>query len=455
MHLGISSLLHFGISDYAPLLLYVGAILAALLSIFRNPRIGLYFLVPLLPMQTVRYWLHQYPMGEKLVDVLLLSVVIGLIIHSEKPVFIASPMNKLILIFCVLTYLALWEGSFLQNLPLPLTYLDPRFSDWKNYVEMMFIFFVVAAAIKTPKQMLVVLALVCASVLIVNRSYHSTMSGRDLSQFSDSIRDAGPLGYAGDNGMGAFQAEMAVFLIGLSSFFARKIVRLGLWAVAVTCIYCLALTFSRGGYIGFLFGILVLGLIRERKLLLMLGIFLVVWQGIVPNAVRDRVFMTYQYGELDSSAEERVAIWSDALDVIEHSPVLGRGFDTYKFMDRVGPYRDTHNYYLKILLELGLVGLFFFLLMVASACRMSWELFHVARDGILRGIGCALFASLACALLTNLFGDRWSYLQVDGFLWVFMGMAARGLWLEKLARESESEAPAGVESPSIAGASPA
>ncbi len=62
--------MHLGISTYAPLLIYVGAIIAALLSIFRNPRIGLYFLVPLLPMQTVRYWVHPYPFGEKLVDIL-------------------------------------------------------------------------------------------------------------------------------------------------------------------------------------------------------------------------------------------------------------------------------------------------------------------------------------------------------------------------------------------------
>jgi O-antigen ligase len=436
-------MIHLGIAGYAPPLLYFGAIVAFLLSIAWKPQIGIYFLVPLLPMQTVRYWLHDFPFGEKLVDVLLLGVLLGLIVHSKRPIFVSSRLNKIIIILSIVTFLGLWEGSILQNLPLPISYLDPRFSDWKNYVEMMLIFFLTAAAIKKPRQMAIVLALVCFSVLTINRSYHSTMSGRDYSQFSYGLRDAGPLGYAGENGMGAFQAEMTVFLIGLSVFTERKIVRLTLWGIALTSIYCLALTFSRGGYVGFLAGIFVLGLTKERKLLLLLVLLLTTWQSIVPNAVRERVFMTYEQGEgLDSSAEERVMIWEDAMNVITHNPILGAGFDTYEFMGRVGDYRDTHNYYLKVLLELGFVGLFVFLWLIASACRVSWQLFRTARDRLLSGIGCTLFATLVCAAIVNFFGDRWSYLQVNGFLWVFMGMAARGLWLVK--QEHEFTEPASI-----------
>src|SRR6267142_770073 len=444
--------MHLGISTYAPLLIYVGAIIAALLSIFRNPRIGLYFLVPLLPMQTVRYWVHPYPFGEKLVDILLLSVLIGLLVHSEKPVFVGSSLNKVILIFCVLTFLALWEGSFLQDLPLPISFSDERFSNWKNYVEMMSIFFVAAAALRTPKQMTITLILVCISVLVINRSYHSTISGRDYSKFSDELREAGPLGYAGENGMGAFQAQMAVFLLGLTTFWKKKSVRLGLWGAAITCVYCLIFTFSRGGYLGLLVGILVLGIIRERKLLLCLAVLLFVWEGILTNAVRERVFMTYQEGQgLDSSAQERVAIWTDAVDVITHNPVLGRGFDTYEFMGRVGPYRDTHNYYLKLLVEMGFVGLLVFLWLFASAAGLAWRLFRNANDPLLQAIGCALFATIVCAATVNLFGDRWSYLQVNGFLWLFLGMAARGVWLQQETQALQSvDFVSDIQSPDVA-----
>ena len=112
----------------------------------------------------------------------------------------------------------------------------------------------------------------CLSILMINRSYYSTIGGRDYSHFSYDARDAGPIGYAGENGMGAFQAEMAVFLIGMASFTKKLTWKLAFWGLACTSIYCLVFTFSRGGYLGFLVGLLILGLVKQRKLLILLAI---------------------------------------------------------------------------------------------------------------------------------------------------------------------------------------
>src|SRR6266436_214144 len=349
--------MHLGIYHLEPLLIYIGAIVAFLLSILWKPPIGLYYLVPLLPMQTVRYWLHEFFLGEKLVDILLLGVLIGLFLRRE----------------------------------LPISYLDPRFSDWKNYVEMLFLFFVVAAAIRTPKQMRIILVLVCLSILQVNRTYHNTIGDRDFSHFSYDLRDAGPLGYAGENGMGAFQAGMSVFLIGLTTSTKRRIARWGLWAVAATCIYSLVLTFSRGGYLGFMAGLLILGIVKERKLLILFVGILLSWQSVVPGAVTERVLMTYGDSQgLDPSAGERVTLWKDAMQVIDHDPVIGTGFDTYKFMGRVGDFTDTHNYYVKVLLEMGIIGLLFLFYFLGVLSKMCWRLFRQAQDEFLRSIGCAV-----------------------------------------------------------------
>jgi putative inorganic carbon (HCO3(-)) transporter len=432
--------MHFGFSTYGPLFIYVGAIASFVLSVVWRPQIGMYFLVPLLPMQTARYWVHEFPVGEKLVDVLLLGVVIGLIIHTKSPRFLPSPLNRVLIIFFAVTYFALWEGSFFVHAPLPLALDDPRFSDWKNYVEMMLIFFIAASAIRTPKQMTLIISLMLLSVIVVNRNYHSTIGGRDLSQYSDSLREAGTLGYAGENGMGAFQSEMAVFFIGLACFVKKTIPRIVLWGVAMSSVYCLLLTFSRGGYLGFLMGLLVLGIIRERKLLIVLAILLVTWQSLVPNAVRERVLMTYQQGEgLDASAEERVTIWQDAVDVITRNPLLGTGFDTYAYMGRVGDYKDTHNYYLKVFLELGFIGLAVFLWALLTIGKMTWQLFKRSEDRWLSGLAGAFFAMLFCAVVVNFFGDRWTYLQVNGFFWVLVGLVCRALFILK-EQQTEGEA---------------
>jgi putative inorganic carbon (hco3(-)) transporter len=436
--------MHFGFQSFAPYFIYYGAIVAFFLSIVWKPQIGLYFLVPLLPMQTARYWIHVFPFGEKLVDILLLGVLIGLMVRKERPIFVFSPMNKVLLIFIGLMYLSLWQGAFYLGGDLPISVADPRFSDWKNYVEMLLLFFVAAAAIRTKRQMSLIIGLMCLSVLFVNRDYYSTIGSRDFSHFSYELRDAGALGYAGENGMGAFQAEFAIFLIGLAACSRKLLLKLGLCAIALTSIYCLELTLSRGAYLGFLVGILILGLIKERKLLILLVIVLTSWQALVPNAVTQRVQMTYSEGEgLDSSAEERVDIWQDALQVITQNPVTGTGFDTYQFMGRRTGYSDTHNYYLKILLELGFVGLIAFFFLLRMAWKITFRLFREARerkDPFLGALGCALFAMFGCTIVVNLFGDRWSYLQVNGFLWVLLGFASRGLlMLQEQHQESRTE----------------
>jgi O-antigen ligase len=184
-----------------------------------------------------------------------------------------------------------------------------------------------------------------------------------------------------------------------------------------------------------------LGLIKERKILILLAILLVSWQSFVPYAVTQRVMMTYQAGEgLDPSAGERVTLWEDALRAFNEDPVFGTGFNTYQYMGRVGPYTDTHNYYVKVLMETGLVGILIFLWQLKVAGSMSWRLFRVARDPIMNALGCAFFAMLACAIIVNFFGDRWTYLQVNGFFWVLLGLVARSLRLmsqEEKSRDQE------------------
>jgi len=429
MGLGIGQQIHSIFGGYQPLAIYIGAIVAFLLSVFWKPQIGLYYLVPLLPMQTVRYWLHAYPFGEKLIDVLLLGVVIGLLFRGERPLVVPSSMNKVLLIFIGMLYISLWNGSLFLDAPLPLSLSDPRFSDWKNYTEMLLIFFVVAAAIRTPKQMKVLIVLMCISILLVNRTFHSNTAGRDYSQFNYNLRDAGPLGFAGENGIGAFEAEMAIFLIALAAFAKKVWLKLLLWGVAFTSVYTLVFTFSRGGYLGFLVGLLALGLIKQRRLLLVLVVILVAWQSFVPQAVIDRVFMTYSGGQVDNSAGERLSVWQDAYDAFRHDPAFGDGMDTFRYGSHVAGLEDTHNYYIKLLVEAGLVGICLFLWLLYRAGKISWQLFRTSEDTFLSALGCALFSLLACAAVVNLFGDRWTYIEVNGFFWVLLGCAARGLIL--------------------------
>jgi O-antigen ligase len=432
-----------GVSGMTPLILYIGAIAAFLLSVFWRPQIGLYFLVPLLPLQTVRYLVHPLPWGEKLVDFVLLGVILGLFIHRKGRVFPQTPLNVFLMVWVVFHYVSLWRGAWFLGGDLPWWAGDPRFSNWKNYMIMPLLFIVVAAAIREKRQMQILLALMVVSVVRNNLGFYNTVSGRDFSHFTYGLRYAGALGYAGENGLAAFEAQLALFCVGLLPFLRRKTVQAGVLIFAVSCVYCLMLSFSRGGYLGFLIGLLFLGVVYERKLLILLLGLVLSWQALVPTAVTERIFMTYEDGQIDSSAGQRVTMWEDALGLIQQRPVIGSGFDTYEFMGRVDEFRDTHNLYLKLLVEMGVIGLVVFLMLMWKSLGIGYRLFRTADDSLFRGIGLGLAAVIVCTLVVNLFGDRWMYLQVTGYTWVILGLAARAQIItgeqHRLALETEEQ----------------
>lgn len=442
--------LHLGLDANLSILLYVGAILSFLLSVFWKSEVGLYYLVPLLPMQTIRYRLIPYPLGQHFVDIMLLGVILGTLLRGGR-LIPKSPMNRIFAVIGIVTYVGLWRGWFFLGGEMPLWFTNQRFSDWKNFMVMPILCLVAMMVIRSPKQMKILFGLMLLSTLFVNRNYYHTVSTREIEHFSYGARYAGTLGYAGENGFGAFEAEFLVFLLAIYSFTKKKSFKIGIALFFAFGLYCLLYSFSRGAYAAFLVSLVFLGLFRERKLLLGALVLLIAWQVFLPMAVQERITMTYQQGEgLDSSAQERVSLWQDALSLVSRDPVFGIGFDTYEFLHRVGIYEDTHNYYLKVMVETGIVGLLIFLWLLLKSFRLGFRLYREAEDPFLKSLGLGFACMIVCTAIANLFGDRWMYLQVNGFLWVLLACVMRALQLQ--GQESEEQVPALSPVASLSGA---
>jgi putative inorganic carbon (HCO3(-)) transporter len=453
MQLGLGT----GLGHLVPLILYLAAIGAGLLAIFWRPQIGLYFLVPLLPLQTTRYKLLDLPWGNRLIDVLLLCVIIGLVLQGRGRLIPKTPLNRSLAVLAVLFYVALWRGSFYLNTPFPLSFDDPRVSNFKNYMIMPLLFLLVVAAIREIKQIKIIIVLMALSTAVVNFSFWISTRSRDFSHFSYDTRDAGVLGYAGVNGFAAYIAQMLVFLFALYAFEKRKTIRLAILGLNAFGIYCLIYSFSRGAYLAFAVSMIFLALFRERKLLVGMLIVVIGWQVFLPTAAQERISMTYQKNEgLDKSAQERVDLWEDAWNLFSGHPVFGIGFDVYSALDRVeaeghGFLHDTHDYYLKVLVETGIIGILVFLWLLGGILREGWRLFRTAEDEFLKSLGLGFAAFMVCAITLNLFGDRWTYIQVDGFLWVLLGCVVSGRMIaQRLSQEEEETAPELASVPSLA-----
>jgi O-antigen ligase len=432
-----AAVVNFGFGGLAPACLYAAMILVFMLSVFWRPIVGLYFFVPLIPLQTVRYRITDFPLGASLVYVVLLGVALGLV-RKGRPLLPKTPWTGLLLVYVLFTFVSLCLGSFYLDSPLPWFAHDRRFSDWCDYMTMPFLFLLVASAVTEARQIKIMMFLMCISVLMLDNSFWNTVSGHDFSTYSEDLREGGTMGYAGSNGLAAFEAQFATLLLAISGTANSRMQKLGTYCLAAFSAICLMYSLSRGGYLAFAAGCLFIGLVKQRKLLLAIILFAFTWTSFVPNAVETRVRMTRDSnGDLDHSSQTRVELWDDALLLIQKNPVLGTGYDTYRYMGRIGNYEDTHNIYLKILVETGVTGMALFLWLLLKSFWQGILLFKRATDPIFSGIGLGLAGWVICAAVASSFGDRWTYLQIEGLFWVLAGLAARCSILQEEAEDDE------------------
>jgi O-antigen ligase len=83
-----------------------------------------------------------------------------------------------------------------------------------------------------------------------------------------------------------------------------------------------------------------------------------------------------------------------------------------------------------VLVETGIVGLMLFLFLLAKASRLGIKLYRSAKDPFLQSIGLGFALVMACVFVVNFFGDRWLYVEVNGFLWVLLACVVRGQMIE-------------------------
>ena len=188
-----------------------------------------------------------------------------------------------------------------------------------------------------------------------------------------------------------------MFFWGFGQFLKRKKAKLLCYALVATTIFATMYTFSRASYIAIVAGALLLGILKDRKLIVVVAIFLFTWQAIVPVAVTERVMMTKNSnGQLEASAQERVDLWENAKKTFYSEPIFGTGYATFQYGQHIDDLKDTHNWYVKVLVETGIVGGIIALVLLQQMLALAYRLFRRAKDPLYQGLGLGLFLTICC-----------------------------------------------------------
>ncbi len=424
-----------GLGHYIPLVFYLACWVMCLVALFGRPRLTLYILVPLLPYRTLRDHFVEFPLGGNITTFLVVSIIIGALLHGKK-----LPKSKLYgvwFVFGVYLFISMWFGFFLGNAPAPLWLSDDNFVAWKDYMLIPLVFVAAGLTMESRRDIRGLIIATAIGLLAIDKSSLQNSLAHNFSHFDESKRDGGPLGFAGSNGLAAFLAQFSMFFWGFAQFMKKGRYRIYCYILVGITVFATMYTFSRASYIALVVGTLVLGIVKNRKLIPVMILFLFTWQVIVPTAVTERITMTQDAnGKLEDSAQERVTLWENAKTSFLHSPVIGTGFATFMYAEHVANLKDTHNWYVKVLVETGIVGFIIAGFLIYYMLSLTWGLFRRSNDSLYQGLGLGLFLTVFSNLILTFFGDRWTYLEINGLLWVLMGAATRAFYLE---RDGESE----------------
>lgn len=226
---------------------------------------------------------------------------------------------------------------------------------------------------------------------------------------------------------------------------------------------CLVLTFSRGGWIGFVAIIFTFLLLlfywwsvhlprfwRTWSLPLVIGSLagVLILAVIFVEPLRDRVFSIFA-GREDSSNNFRINVWTGVINMIRDRPLIGSGpgndaFNKIYPLYQVSPRYTALSAYsilLEIAVEIGLIGLGCFLWLLTVTFNLGLQ-----QLGRLRAVAgregfwlMGAIAGMVGLLSHGLFDTVWYRPQVNTLWWLVVALIASYYKPDRLALKGEQE----------------
>ena len=415
------------LKGFAPLIVYVCGMILTLMAMTGRVRPALMLVAFILPLRNVIDRLLVFPLGNQFIDILLLGAIIGWFVNTntnKRQLIDKSGINSIAAVLAVFIFISLILGSFYLYGTLSLSLHDSRVTDCKNFILFPIIFFIYFNNIREKKDVQQIFIIMCISVAIV--AYYT---GIQINSFGSSLvsreKIKSTFQFLGPNEIAGFLNTFTIILMSVFYFTKNSKIKIFYFFLILINLFCIAFLYSRGAYAGLCIGLLILFALKDQKMLVPLVLMLVLWQSVLPEKVVERIKQTKsESGGLDISSQRRINVWSQAIDLFKSNPVTGIGYGSFRKLGY--DLGDTHNIYVKILCEQGLVGFTIFLVLLFSFMKEGFTLYQKGEDDhFSKGLGLGFFICIFVLMVNNFFGDRWSYLEPNAYLWIFAGLVAR------------------------------
>ena len=386
-----------------------------------------------------------------------LLVIVGLmlwgfnILKKEELKIISNPLNIPVLSFIIICVLSLiWSNSpFISLKELPLFLAGPL------------LYFIIVNDIYNERQ----INRIISAILIMGGLFGIygilQYNGIDFSFWIGNYGRGKVFGLFGN--VGYFAEYLILPLpIAISLFLVskNKTIKILLLIGILTMASTITLTFTRTSYlslvISFIFMLLLFVISRGKRLfkenkkifiVILTAIVLIVSLFVIPTSlnekgtilskIKERVSISQLGSEF--STGRRVAIWKYTIPMIKDYPLLGSGIGSFKynslryqakFFDQgdnraLYPYGvadKTHNEYLQLGAELGIIGLIIFIWLIFAYFNYGLKILKREKDRYKQGVIIGLMGSVMAFLIDSIFWFPLHHSFTSSLFWLCLGL---------------------------------
>jgi O-antigen ligase/Tfp pilus assembly protein PilF len=394
------------------------------------------------------------PIKETIAEVL---VVIGLmfwgikLLEEEKFKFVHSPLNIPVLILISVSFLSLiWSDAVYVSLQqLPLFLIGPL------------LYFIIINNIHRKQQINRILTVLLILGGVFGIYGILQYNGIDFSIWAENVGRFQVFGLFGNVNYFAeylivpLPIAVSLFLVSQNKF-KRILLLIGILAMGTT----LMLTFTRSSYLGFgisiifMFSLFLLSQGRNfiknnRKIFIIVlaAIIIMTFIFTVPTPLnKDGTFISKIKSRLSFAAlsqskpiKRRIATWKFTALMIKDHFLIGSGIGTFKYNTlkyqakffeqgdnrSIYPYgfaEKSHNEYLQLWAELGIIGLLIFIWLLICYFNYGIKLLRRIKSDYRQGLIIGLMGSIVAVLVDALFGFPLHLMATIILFWLVLGL---------------------------------
>ncbi|MCM8774618.1 MAG: O-antigen ligase family protein [Candidatus Omnitrophica bacterium] len=336
-----------------------------------------------------------------------------------KEMFTSSKLDLPILCFVLANIISYIINSLYFNGPI--RYLFSRVGEY------IMLYFLVIKAVNRGKRFNTILGILLFSSCLVGISgVYQQFTGLDLLRQRPLVNSHITSSFKHYNCFGGYLTLILPLSISITlSDRLRRICRIGGGILSALLTYCLVLTYSRGAWIGVIFGLIFIfgyyyrnasGVSFTKKLLIMFLViaFFIGISFILPRSIKQRAVSIVR---LESSGRLGIdGLYMRAIRLINQRPFFGNGVASYIYKSRsVWP----HNSYLQMAGEIGLIGLFSFFWILIDLFIVGGRYLRKDKNPFLLGILAGILSfCIHCFFDSNLY---WTQLAIS--FWFMVGLA--------------------------------